>query len=109
MCVSESGVGVYVCWWGQRLSAIWQTEESPPQTPPSHGGIQDGLPLAPQPCQGKGAGGWAEKGQRQVGLESALHSVLIGAQLDRLGDQGILGEKPKPRPYPIWGAPVSEW
>lgn len=66
-------------------------------------------PFSSPALPGKGEGGGAEKGQRQVGLESALHSVLIGAQLDRLGDQGILGEKPKPRPFPIWGAPVSEW
>lgn len=68
MCVSESGVGVYVCWWGQRLSAIWQTEESPLQTPPSHGGIQDGLPLAPQPCQGEGAGDGQKKGRDRWAL-----------------------------------------
>lgn len=48
-------------------------------------------------------------GQGQVGLDCALHSVLISIQLDRLRAWGILGRKQKPCPYPIWGAPVSEW
>lgn len=96
-----SGVGRCVC-WGQRPRAIWQIERSPPDPPTSREGIQDWLPLVPQSCQGKGEGGGADKRQRQVGLDSALHSVLTRAQLDRLGDSG---KETEATPIPYLGCP----
>lgn len=105
MCVSRSGVGmcvcVCVCWWGQGLGAIWQTEQSPLVPPPAM--REYGLvPYSPPALPGKGGG--AGDGQRQVGLDSALHAVLTRAQLGRLGDEGILGRK-QATPTPYLGCP----
>lgn len=55
--------------------------------------------LSPLSCQGTGEEG---NGQRQVGLDSALHSVLTRAQLDRLGDSG---KETEAMPIPYLGCP----
>lgn len=70
----------------------------------SQEGIQDWLPALFQPPSLAREWGRARDGQRQVGLDGALHCVLTRAQLDRLREWGILGRK-QATPIPYLGFP----